>query len=610
MKKVILFFLSICFFLNSQAQVSKTISVTTAGTLTTLLTLNEKTTITNLIVTGNIDARDFKCMRDELTVLTVLDMNAVTIMAYTGSDGTFINETTMYPENEIPQFSFYYSNPTKAPLKSITLPNSLTSIGGNAFTKSFNLTVFITQLNNLNYSVLDGVLFNKIQTTLIQYPVGKKGAYIIPKTVKSIGSGAFSESQYLSNITIGSEVETIGSYAFFNCNELEYLTFNSVATTIGTSAFCNCGKLSGILSIPNSVTSIGNTAFYKCSGLSGINIGSGIDTIGTSVFSDCSGLTGNLNIPNSVTIISDYAFQNCTGLTNLTIGSGITSIGNYAFNNCIGLTGNLAIPNSVKKIGGEAFISCNHLTGLSIGSGVNTIGEGAFFNCVGLKGNLTIPDSVTSIGNGAFSCCSGITTLTIGSGVTSIGETAFSSCTGLTGNLVFPDSVDSIKNNAFFYCTGLTSLSFGSGIRSIGSMAFDSCDNLRIINCLNSIPPSVGSYAFDGLSLVTDVYVPTNEAVTAYKADKYWFRSFPGNIIKTNTFSGISGLANSRVKVYNNLSEIIIEGIQKDERMSIYTVNGRLLNTFKSQGVRITIPVQSHAIYFIRTESKSYKVIL
>ena len=62
--------------------------------------------------------------------------------------------------------------------------------------------------------------------------------------------------------------------------------------------------------------------------------------------------------------------------------------------------------------------------------------------------------------------------------------------------------------------------------------------------------------------------------------------------------------------MYNNLSEIIIEGIQKDERMSIYTVNGRLLNTFKSQGVRITIPVQNHAIYFIRTESKSYKVIL
>ena len=119
MKKIILIFLSICFFSNSQAQVSKTIIVTTAGTLTTLLTLNEKTTITNLIVTGNIDARDFKCMRDELTVLTVLDMNAVTIMAYTGSDGTFINETTMYPENEIPQFSFYYSNPTNAPLKSI-----------------------------------------------------------------------------------------------------------------------------------------------------------------------------------------------------------------------------------------------------------------------------------------------------------------------------------------------------------------------------------------------------------------------------------------------------------------------------------------------------------
>ena len=61
--------------------VSKTINVTTSGTLTTLLTSTEKTTVTDLTLTGNIDARDVKCMRDEMTVLAVLDLSGVSIIS-------------------------------------------------------------------------------------------------------------------------------------------------------------------------------------------------------------------------------------------------------------------------------------------------------------------------------------------------------------------------------------------------------------------------------------------------------------------------------------------------------------------------------------------------
>src|SRR5665647_2040121 len=84
MKKLINLLLCFCFTILVQAQVSKTISVATAGKLNTLLTATEKTTITNLTITGTIDARDFKTMRDNMPALAVLDISSVTIAVYNG----------------------------------------------------------------------------------------------------------------------------------------------------------------------------------------------------------------------------------------------------------------------------------------------------------------------------------------------------------------------------------------------------------------------------------------------------------------------------------------------------------------------------------------------
>ena len=107
MKKTILLFLSLSIFFIAQAQVSKTINVAAAGTLSTLLTADEKTTVTNLIVTGEIDARDFVTMRDAMTVLAVLDLSAASIKQYIGSAGTDPFSFFTYPANEMPWYSFY-----------------------------------------------------------------------------------------------------------------------------------------------------------------------------------------------------------------------------------------------------------------------------------------------------------------------------------------------------------------------------------------------------------------------------------------------------------------------------------------------------------------------
>ena len=95
-------------------------------------------------------------------------------------------------------------------LTSVTIPNSVTSIGDWAFSGCTSLTAITVDALNSVYSSVDGVLFNKSQTTLIQYPGGKAGSYTIPNSVTSIGDGAFSGCTSLTSVTIPNSVTSIG----------------------------------------------------------------------------------------------------------------------------------------------------------------------------------------------------------------------------------------------------------------------------------------------------------------------------------------------------------------------------------------------------------------
>ena len=205
----------------------------------------------------------------------------------------------------------------------------------------------------------------------------------LPKTIRSIGKGAFTRSSLVS------------------CNFSE----NSELTSIGFGAFYNCASLTSI-NIPNNVTEICDSAFYGCYNLTSIDIPNGVTSIGIAAFEKCSGLT-SIDIPDSVTSIGNAAFNGCSGLTSCTIGSSVTSIGDSAFYQCSGLT-SIVIPNSVTSIGDSAFYQCRSLT------------------------NINIPSSVTKIGYGAFEDCRNITSVIIPSGVTSIGGNAFYNCINLT----------------------------------------------------------------------------------------------------------------------------------------------------------------------------------
>ena len=123
MKKIILLILILCQNLNGQAQISKSISIKNAGTLSTVLSRNELKTVTNLKITGEINARDFKTMRDSMPELSAVDISAVTIVAYKGTDGT-VGSFTDYPANEIPFNSFFINSyKGNTTLTMITLPD-------------------------------------------------------------------------------------------------------------------------------------------------------------------------------------------------------------------------------------------------------------------------------------------------------------------------------------------------------------------------------------------------------------------------------------------------------------------------------------------------------
>ena len=361
---------------------------------------------------------------------------------------------------------------------------ALFAIASNA--SAYDFSAIAPSGQTLYYNIVDGnAEVTSQNSSSPYYTIYPTGNLIIPETVSYNGTTFF--------------VSSIGNYAFYGCTGLTALT------------------------IPNSIMSIG-IAFNECYGLTAVyytgNVADWCEISFAGLYSNPllyaqnlyidNTLVSDLIIPDSVTHIKNYAFYCCKSLHSLTIGNAVTSIGSWAFYDCYQHTGSLIIPSSV-----------------------STIGEYAFNCCRGLTGDLTIPYTVTEIHDYAFSGCTGLSSVSLQGSLSTFGMCAFGSCTGLT-SLNFSDSITYIGHSAFSTCISLASLTIPKNVTSIGPGAFQNCTGLAEIYSSNPIPPTVGFYAFYGISTTIPVHIPCG-SLDSYTTASHW-SNFSNYIVEEYEF--------------------------------------------------------------------------
>ena len=157
-------------------------------------------------------------------------------------------------------------------LTSVTIPKQIINIADFAFGYCNNLFEINVDSNNTAYSSVGGILFNKNQTTLIQYPEGKtESSYNIPTSVTTINRGAFYGCSNLTSVTIPNQVVDIGDNAFRYCSNLISVTIPNSVNAIKGETFGYCSNLASV-NIANSVTSIDYAAFRDCINLQTVTV--------------------------------------------------------------------------------------------------------------------------------------------------------------------------------------------------------------------------------------------------------------------------------------------------------------------------------------------------
>ena len=359
----------------------------------------------------------------------------------------------------------------------------------------------------------------------------------IPNSVTSLGDNAFCHCTSLQSVTISNSLTSIGRYVFTLCSSLPSVTIPPSVTSIGEAAFRSCSSLTSI-TIPPSVTSIGRYAFDNCSSVTDLTIPNSVATIGSGAFSGCSSLP-SVTIPSSVTSIGNMAFDSCSGLVSMKVDStnpiydsrdDCNAIIETASNTLIAGCQNTVIPTTVTAIGNSAFSGCSTLVSITIPNSVTRIDYSAFSGCSGLQ-SVTIPNSVTSIASGAFYECSGLQSVSIPNSVKSITYATFFGCSSLS-SVTIPASVTSIDEIAFLSCTSLSSVTIPASVTSIGNWAFEKCTSLSDVYCYIADPSAVtmGRYIFylepDNPSGPSDYSGRTLHVrfgtAHAYRADENW----------------------------------------------------------------------------------------
>lgn len=436
-----------------------------------------------------------------ILLFAIILMISIPLASQPVSAHTFDNFNYIIIENGIEITGYTRTNTTVVVPESIH-GNPVLSIGNGAFTEWYNRQYLtsITLPDSL-ISIGDSAFAGCTKLTSID----------LPDSLVSIGNSAFAGCEMLTSITLPDSVVGIGKdiilgTAYYNdstnwIDGLLYLDKHLIQAsksisgdilikkgtlTIAESAFWDCGLKSII--IPKSVTHINKTAFSACSNLVYITVEEGnsvfhssgnclIETKSKTLIAGCQ--SSIIPSDGSVTKIGDYAFYCCefSGITDIppqifSIPDGIISIGNYAFNGCVWLTSStipesftsLNIPNSVTYIGNEAFMNCYDLTFVSIPDSVNYIGHNAFDNTGYYNNTENWTNGLLYINNHLIAANDTmVQEVSIRNGTKTIADSVFSGFNNLS-NITIPNSITYIGRESFYDCSNIKTIYYNGKI--------------------------------------------------------------------------------------------------------------------------------------------------
>ena len=492
--------------------------------------------------------------------------------------------------------------------------------------------------------VVDGIAYNITSSSDLTVEVTYKG---FSRSTYSYSGSAYSyqsnnytgiknipETVYYSNNTY--TVTSIGENAFgsyFDSGyDRQYGIYNSISTK-----FCLKNDNLKSVTIPETVTSIGANAFGCCSGLTTLTLPNSLKNIGEYAFSGCIGLT-SISIPNSVTSIGEQAFYGCSSLTSVTIGNSVTSIGSSAFYECKGLT----------SVHITDLTAWNNITYGDIESQPLYYAHHLFLNGQEITGDFVIPEYLTHIGDYAFCGCSGLTSVTIPENVTYLGAGSFYNCPRIKHIYVCSQMPADCGSNTTFYCkTGVRDgydvynyaiLHVPMGSKEEYAAAYEWRYFIKIKEDLDingqvfyttlSINHAGDGYvkhyvkadepytlyigSEEGMRINTVLF--NGEDVTDCLVDGYYTTpniTRPSKIVVSfeQDPDGIESVsADDRLHVYGNDGSLYVSGIEGPQGMSVYSVNGMLVNSQTLDGdTKIKL---NEGIYIVKVGERTFKVSL
>lgn len=546
---------------------SKTVSVTEAGTLSTLIPASEKNAITSLTVSGTLNGTGIRFIRE----MAGLDIEGET------TDGKL----------------------TELNIAGIELTDGGDAYYEDAWSKYYTATSYdVSEDNDLYYCTDLSYAFTGTNLTKVVWPA----------TMWEVGENALAYCSDLKEFVLGSETNEIKPHAFSRCSGLEKITLTPKIIYIDEFAFSDCSSLKSI-ALPAGLEMLDKSCFLGCSSLASVTFGD-VTEIREKVFYGCKALT-NVVLPATLTKLDKAAFDGCSSLTEITLPKKLKTLGEAVFEGCTALEAiNVAEGNaSFASADGVLFnkaktnllaFPAGKTGAYAVPSGTEEIAASAFSRCVGLSA-ITLPETLTTIGDEVFYRCTGLTELALPNSVTSIGESFVYRCSALK-SVKLGSGISTVGESMFYYANGLESIDVPEGYTSIGYEAFASCSALESFTIKVAAPIAITADVFEDVDLNTCVLNVPEEGVEAYKADAQWGKFKNINGIMPSGVNDVVSSIDANVSVADGV--LTIDGAQGD--ISVYNIGGvRLANG--SERLSVTL---SKGVYIVTLNGKATKVIV